>query len=189
MGPERTTRLQDNGQRTIEKTGCLLEPKEGHGRFDIIPAEPLFRLARSYEQGATKYAPNNWKKGMAWSKNLSSLERHLQKWKRGDSDEDHMAMVLWRVMAMMYYEEHHIELCDLPERRTNNETHTEYNPGEIRHSTTKRGRGYEYTITWRPKDRAQHGRKTRSKSRKRRGRKILRGLTKNWTMQDPTNTR
>jgi hypothetical protein len=110
--------LKDSGQRNVEKTGCLLEPKDGHGRFDLIPPEPLFRVAKIYEQGSIKYAPNNWKKGMAWSKCLSALERHLQKWKRGDRDEDHLAMVLWRTMALMYYEEYHQELCDIDERNT-----------------------------------------------------------------------
>ena len=110
------TKLVDSGKRNTESTGCLLEPKDGHGRYDLIPPDGLYRLAKIYEEGAKKYADNNWKKGMPWSKCLNSLERHLQKWKMGMRDEDHLAMVAWRAFALMYYEKHRKELCDIEER-------------------------------------------------------------------------
>jgi len=107
--------LNDSGKRVKHKTGALTKPREGKGRFDLIPPEPLFRLARIYQLGAEKYEPNNWKKGIQWSLCLDSMERHLQKWKRGDKDEDHLAIVAWRAFALMYYEEKHKELCDIDE--------------------------------------------------------------------------
>lgn len=93
----------------------MTEPKDGKGRFDLIPVDPMFRLAGIYQLGALKYEPNNWKKGVPWSECLDSLERHLQKWKRGDKDEDHLAIVAWRAFALMYYEQHRKELCDIEE--------------------------------------------------------------------------
>lgn len=83
----------------------------GKMRFDLLPPEALVELARIYTMGAIKYDDNNWRKGMDWSKCIGSLERHLNKWKAGQSlDKDtgchHLAQVAWNALTLMIYEMH-----------------------------------------------------------------------------------
>jgi len=56
----------------------------GKSRHDLIPAYAQEQYAKVMTYGATKYAERNWERGMAWSKVLASLERHLQAIKRGE---------------------------------------------------------------------------------------------------------
>jgi len=56
----------------------------GKVRFDLAPAFAQEQYAKVLTKGAEKYAERNWEKGMAWSKVLASLERHLQAIKKGE---------------------------------------------------------------------------------------------------------
>ena len=107
--------MKDSGSRNVLPSGMWLEPKEGKGRFDLIPSQPLERLAIWYEKGGKKYTDNNWKKGQQWSLCLNSLIRHVNEWKKGDRSEDHLAAIAWRAFALMYYEDEKPELCDIDE--------------------------------------------------------------------------
>jgi len=83
---------------------------EGKVRMDLIPAWALEKIAEVYTYGAQKYDDNNWLKGMKWSKVSGPLERHYNKWKRGNiKDEEsncyHLAMVAWNAIALMIYQE------------------------------------------------------------------------------------
>ena len=84
---------------------------KGKLRLDLIPVEWRIELGRLLTAGAIKYDPNNWKKGMAYSRCLGSLNRHLAKWEMGETrDEEtnchHLAAVAWNALALMYYELH-----------------------------------------------------------------------------------
>lgn len=57
---------------------------QGKTRHDLVPAYAQEQYARVLTKGAEKYAPGNWMKGMAWSKVIASLERHLQAIKGGE---------------------------------------------------------------------------------------------------------
>lgn len=109
-------RLKDNGTRETNEKGLVRESKKGMGRFDLLPPEALFRVARICELGAEKYPERNWEQGGKWSVNVSSCLRHMFKWMRGDVDEDHLAMAVWNLMALMYYEDRYKEGCDIPNR-------------------------------------------------------------------------
>lgn len=56
----------------------------GKTRHDLVPAYAQEQYAKVMTYGSTKYAERNWERGMAWSKVLASLERHLQAIKRGE---------------------------------------------------------------------------------------------------------
>lgn len=56
----------------------------GKTRHDLIPAYAQEQYGKVMTYGSTKYAERNWERGMAWSKVLASLERHLQAIKRGE---------------------------------------------------------------------------------------------------------
>ena len=85
--------------------GAKRESQEGKGRLDLVSPFALMRLARWYEEGAKKYEPRNWEKGMPFSHCVNSCMRHLLKYLMGMRDEDHLAAVAWNAFALMHYEE------------------------------------------------------------------------------------
>lgn len=61
-----------------------LRYNEGKDRHDLIPTFAQDQYAKILTYGATKYAPRNWEKGMAWSKVIASLKRHLHAIESGE---------------------------------------------------------------------------------------------------------
>ncbi len=98
-------------------TGAVREAETGKGRYDLIPPEAMFRIARWFEQGAEKYGGRNWEKGIPVSRCISAAFRHLYKYLAGWTDEDHLAAVAWNVMAIMWFETRRPDMQDLPARR------------------------------------------------------------------------
>lgn len=96
---------KDSGQREEFETGSRRDTRGGKGRFDLIPAYPLMRLAGLYERGATKYGDRNWEKGQPLSRYLDSTFRHLMNHQDGDRSEDHLAAVAWNVFGHIWTEE------------------------------------------------------------------------------------
>ena len=89
----------------------------GKLRYDLIPTGPLKALAEVYTRGAEKYAPENWRKGMSFSRMIGPLFRHLEAWRAGEShDPDtgchHLAQVVWNAMCLIEFEQTHPELDD-----------------------------------------------------------------------------
>lgn len=94
---------KDSGERRKYATGSVRDSRKGKGRFDLIPLEPLRRLAGLYERGAEKYEPNNWKRGQPlMSSFFDSAFRHLADLQAGEPTEDHAAAVLWNVVGYMW---------------------------------------------------------------------------------------
>lgn len=50
----------------------------------FLPLRPLEETARVLAFGAKKYAKDNWKKGMAWSRCISAAMRHLLAYAGGE---------------------------------------------------------------------------------------------------------
>jgi len=85
-----------------------LRYNEGKPRYDLLHPFAKEQLARVFEMWAKKYSENNWQKGMAWSKVLASLHRHLEAIERGeDYDKEsgilHAAHVEWNAHALCAY--------------------------------------------------------------------------------------
>lgn len=76
-------------------------------------SDAILELAVHYEEGAKKYEPNNWKKGINTSCYLSSGVRHYLKWKRGDDDERHDRAFLWNMVGLLWTIENKPELDDI----------------------------------------------------------------------------
>lgn len=90
---------------------------EGKLRYDLIPPEAMEALAHIYTMGAVKYGPNNWERGMSWSRIIGALFRHLYSWIKGDeidkeSGKSHLWHVLWNVAALVTYEARKIGVDD-----------------------------------------------------------------------------
>ncbi len=106
--------MHDSGKREDFETGARRDVQENKGRFDLIPPEGLFRLAKWYELGALKYSDRNWEKGMPVTRCIGSAFRHLVKYMARDDSEDHLAAVVWGMFAIMLYEKYLPEMDDRP---------------------------------------------------------------------------
>jgi len=95
----------DPGQHS---TGEGLRYNEGKLRYDLVPNYAQEQYVRVLTKGATKYAPRNWEKGMAWSKVLASLKRHVAALERGEdrdpeTGELHSAHVMCNAAFLTEY--------------------------------------------------------------------------------------
>lgn len=118
---------KDSGKREEFSTGSRRDTQHGKPRFDLIPTQPLTRLAHLYARGAEKYDDWNWMKGQPMSRVYASMFRHMIAFREGDKSEDHLAAVAWNAFALMYFEDHRPELNDLEGENTNNEQKTTSN--------------------------------------------------------------
>lgn len=113
---------QSNKEEQKFNTGSKRDSREGKGRYDLISPIALKRLAVHYENGARRYQPRNWERGQPMSRYFDSAVRHLYTYLGGSRDEDHLAAVVWNVMAMIHTEElvsakkYPAELNDMPNR-------------------------------------------------------------------------
>lgn len=113
--------IKDSGKKETFATGAIRDDGEGKGRYDLISPIALQRLAILMEKGARKRGARNWEKGFPVSRCWDSATRHLQKHLRGMRDEDHLAAILFNVMAIIHFEDRVAagklpkELIDWPE--------------------------------------------------------------------------
>ncbi len=82
---------------------------EGKVRWYLIPWEPLKALAALYTMGARKYEPENWRKGIAYSRIFSAMMRHAWAWYGGETHDPedgqhHLTSVAWCAFTLMWYE-------------------------------------------------------------------------------------
>jgi hypothetical protein len=57
---------------------------DGKLRYDLVQADAHEGMVKVLTFGAKKYADRNWEKGMAWSKIISSLKRHIAAFEKGE---------------------------------------------------------------------------------------------------------
>lgn len=57
---------------------------EGKQRWDLLHPKAQEGLVKVLTSGANKYGDRNWEKGMAWSKVIASLKRHLAAIEKGE---------------------------------------------------------------------------------------------------------
>jgi hypothetical protein len=62
----------------------------------------ILDLSKRYREGAEKYAERNWEKGIPIKSCLDSGIRHLLKWHRGDSDENHASAFMWNIIGAIW---------------------------------------------------------------------------------------
>jgi hypothetical protein len=119
--------LHDSGERQQFATGAVRDRQAGKGRFDLLPALAVPRLARHFEKGAAKYGDRNWERGIPLSRFLDSALRHLFAYLAGRDDEDHLVAAAWNLLAAMETEERAesdrlpLDLVDIGPRRLGGE--------------------------------------------------------------------
>lgn len=97
--------VKDSGVREQFETGSVRDSRQGKGRYDLLPAKAIRRIARHYEAGARKYGDNNYLKGQPISRYMDSALRHLFNHIEGQRDEDHLAASCWNLLAAIETEE------------------------------------------------------------------------------------
>ncbi len=97
--------LKDSGKRQDFESGCVRDTVEDKSRPDLISPYFNMRVGDHLDKGARKYAERNWEKGMPISRCIASLERHLNQYKMGLTDEDHLAAIGCNIMFIIHYEE------------------------------------------------------------------------------------
>lgn len=102
---------------------ALVDDKAGTGakrsdcgvRFDLIPPEALFELARRFAIGAEKYGDFNWRNGLTGKNSpLNHLEKHINEYKferlagrqYADMSDAHLSAIIWNVAAEIFYRCH-----------------------------------------------------------------------------------
>lgn len=75
-------------------------------RFDLMPSDALWYVARVFGKGAEKYAERNWERGLKWGASKGALDRHLALfWAGQDFDEEsglpHLAHVAWHSLVLL----------------------------------------------------------------------------------------
>jgi len=102
----------------------MIEQAQKHSKgkvrgYSMIPARALREEALVNMEGAKKYPPHNWRKGIAWSKYLDPLIGHLFDFCEGQDrdpeDDCHLlAKVRFYCGALIEFGETHPELDDRP---------------------------------------------------------------------------
>ena len=96
---------------------AAIKDDDGKVRLDLLPVAPLWEVARVYTYGASKYAPDNWRKGIEWHRIYAALQRHLFKfWNGEDIDPEsalpHLAHAAFGVLTLLEYGRSHNEFDD-----------------------------------------------------------------------------
>lgn len=74
-------------------------------------------MAQVMTYGKTKYGSHNWRGGLAWSRLLAAILRHVFAYLGGESKDpetglSHLAHAACGIMMLLEYEETHPELDD-----------------------------------------------------------------------------
>jgi len=86
------------GQQSYD-TGAVRDNASGKGRFDLLPVDALFEVAKHFEKGAQRYADRNWEKGIPLSRFLDSAIRHTLQHLNGKRDEPHLIAGAWNLLC------------------------------------------------------------------------------------------
>lgn len=74
----------------------------------------ILEVAKHYEDGAAKYEPRNWEKGISLHCYIDSGIRHYLKFMRGDKDEPHDRAFVWNMLGLLWTHDNKPEMNDLP---------------------------------------------------------------------------
>lgn len=109
MAAKKKYTIKDSGKRVKYKSGFTRDTGEDKPFYDLIPYEPLRRLAMHFTNGANKYGEDNWQKANSpeeYMRFKRSALRHMQQWSSGQDDEDHASATIWNIMAYEWHTQH-----------------------------------------------------------------------------------
>jgi hypothetical protein len=98
---------------TTYSTGAIREKTDNKPRIGLISPFAQIRCGEWMRHGSQHYGDRNWEKGIPTSHYVESIERHIQKYKLGLTDEDHVSAVAVNAQMLIHTEEM-IKLGKLP---------------------------------------------------------------------------
>lgn len=95
----------------LEKSGVKYDA--GKPMLSLVNRECLNGIARAMEYGMKKYAKNNYKKGMDWSRIVDALLRHTTSWAAKEENDDesklnHLYHAGACINMLLYYIENNV---------------------------------------------------------------------------------
>ena len=76
--------------------------------------DATLEVSKHYEEGAIKYKPRNWERGMPLHCYVDSGIRHYLKFMRGDTDEPHDKAFIWNMLGLLWTHQNKPRMHDLP---------------------------------------------------------------------------
>ena len=100
-----------HGRDVIMSTQSALISFIKHRGWNMDQA--IFEASIRYKEGAEKYEPRNWEKGIPLHSYYDSAIRHYIKYICGWDDEEHDRAVVWNLMSALWTYENLPEMRDL----------------------------------------------------------------------------
>lgn len=102
--------MEAEGKERTFSTGAVRDSAATKPMLQLISPHMMLRLGEwlrfaCRDRKPSPYPPRNWEKGMPYSETIGSLQRHVEKWKLGMDEEDHLAAIVFNAMALIHYEE------------------------------------------------------------------------------------
>jgi hypothetical protein len=94
-------------------TGAVRGTDTSGLRYDLVPQVGLRRVAEAMAEGASKYPPGNWLKGIPSSVHLNHAAVHLNRYFDGDRSEDHLGHAIADLMMACHNEERRPDMHDM----------------------------------------------------------------------------
>ena len=105
---KRPTMPHEPDDMTVFQSGATRSQDKAHVRYDLISPHALFRIAVVCHNGAKKYSPFNYEKGIPINDILNHAIAHIYKYLSGEeSDEDDLAHAFWNLHAAIDMEHRH----------------------------------------------------------------------------------
>lgn len=108
--------IKDSGERQVFESGATRGKKIGEGRFDLLPWQAIWDVAKHCEEGAVNHGERNVDKGIPMHSFMDSAFRHMTKYMEGHTDEPHLRAAAWNILWAMWTEKHLPEMQDIPAR-------------------------------------------------------------------------
>ena len=87
------------------ETGAVREDQGDKTMFGLLSPVAMRLLAEHMTEGAKKYEPRNWEKGISLSRHAESMGRHFNSYREGDGTEDHLVALFANVMMALHTRE------------------------------------------------------------------------------------
>lgn len=98
-------KMNDSGERRTFSTGAVRDRGGFKPRPDLISPHANLREGAWLAKGAEKYGLRNYEKGMPISECVASMNRHLEAFKLGTQDEDHITAIRTNAGFIIHFEE------------------------------------------------------------------------------------
>lgn len=96
----------------------FIKHDDGKPRMDLLQPLALIEVAKVLAKGAAKYGDSNWRKGTAWSRYYSALQRHLNAWWAGEKNdtEDGLGHLAHAACCLMFLQSYELERLGTDDR-------------------------------------------------------------------------